>query len=117
MDMLIFTALNALLTLISIIGLGSTEGWDKLKQFPYMALWIYLIFFAFWAFLSMWHRTKEDAEEKEETNRKLKNIEDKVSGIERTNLLLEAIAKHFNIDTNNLGNEELKNGDSKPESK
>jgi len=75
--------------------------------------WSFCFGMSFWAFVitgSLLFRNSS----RTEMNRKLKNIEDKVSGIERTNLLLEAIAKHFDIDTISLGRQGAKNGESKP---
>ena len=100
-EMLIFTILNALLAVISIISLGATEGWQKLTQFPYMALWIYLIVFAFFAFDLMWNRAKEDIEEKDGTNKKFDTMI----------LLLISIAECQGIDIKKLL--EAKIGESK----
>jgi len=65
--MLVFTILNIAVTLIAVFSLGYQLGWQKLTEFPFTVLWLYVFVFGLMAIALGWGEIKEDEREKQKT--------------------------------------------------
>jgi hypothetical protein len=76
MEMLIYAIPNLIITVVAVLSFGLTLGWDKLIQFPYILLWLFLLQFGGFAFLMKWD---EPIEEEKDRQQLTDDIVEKVS--------------------------------------
>lgn len=74
--MLIYAIPNLIITAIVILAFGFQLGWDKLIQFPYELIWLYLIWFGG---ITILLKLNEPIEEEKERKELIEDITKKVS--------------------------------------